>query len=461
MGLFDNEDEQDPIEARKRIPLDAEGKPDVRAYLAQKASEAPRAEMGPRVEDASLTAQYKRLANDDSAVKSARDEADSGNRKLDIIQGLATMFAGRDKVDSSFYNAKRQQNEGKIARAEGDKKQKLADLLTGDKVSKLERAQTVGSQSANAARGVLSKQYGLNPGDLSDFTYEEMLEVAKQMESHSKAGGKSGGFQQAKIDVPGKGTYLATFNPENGKYELSPHVAGYAQGVDATTGMTFSKGAPLVSGAAPIQAADGKTVAEVRTDLEEKRAEAGERGKQTAKDEHAVTVAESAGTKLEAMEKKYLDLYDKASKEKIGPFSGTGIVGGRASGVANTIGVSVGPATDQLITGLTRDLNAYISETTGAAMSEPEAKRLAKVMPHAGMDRALFASKLKEAREEANAIIADRRRVAGQSSAPSKEAAAPAESAKKNVVKKQYSPSANKTKLIYSDGSEEIVDGRQ
>lgn len=31
----------------------------------------------------------------------------------------------------------------------------------------------------------------------------------------------------------------------------------------------------------------------------------------------------------------------------------------------------------------------------------------------------------------------------------------------KTLVKKQYSPSANKTKLIYQDGSEEIVDGRQ
>lgn len=31
----------------------------------------------------------------------------------------------------------------------------------------------------------------------------------------------------------------------------------------------------------------------------------------------------------------------------------------------------------------------------------------------------------------------------------------------RQVVKKQYSPSSNKTKLIYSDGSEEVVDGKQ
>ena len=34
-------------------------------------------------------------------------------------------------------------------------------------------------------------------------------------------------------------------------------------------------------------------------------------------------------------------------------------------------------------------------------------------------------------------------------------------STEKTVAKKQYSPSRNKTKIIYSDGSEEIIDGRQ
>ena len=34
-------------------------------------------------------------------------------------------------------------------------------------------------------------------------------------------------------------------------------------------------------------------------------------------------------------------------------------------------------------------------------------------------------------------------------------------SGQKVITKKQYSPSANKTKITYSDGTEEILDGRQ
>lgn len=39
--------------------------------------------------------------------------------------------------------------------------------------------------------------------------------------------------------------------------------------------------------------------------------------------------------------------------------------------------------------------------------------------------------------------------------------AAPASKPEQSIVKKQYSPSANKTKFIYSDGTEKIVDGKQ
>jgi hypothetical protein len=37
----------------------------------------------------------------------------------------------------------------------------------------------------------------------------------------------------------------------------------------------------------------------------------------------------------------------------------------------------------------------------------------------------------------------------------------PQEVPTKKVARKQYSASANKTKLVYEDGSEEILDGKQ
>lgn len=440
MGWFDDEKEEegteaeapDAAEVRRRIPLDESGKPSVRDYIAQKMAQ-PKEEMGPSVNDANLDVRYKRLADDDSGVKAARDDADSKNRWLDVMQGVSTMFGGRANTDSGFYNTKRSQNAAKVADAEKDKQLKLSDLVTGDKLGyqSVERGRAAtkdeqvqkefgwkesnnepDSNAAKAARLVTSKEFGVEPKLLDGLSYEQIKDL--RLQRKEQGSGKGRRTLQA-VEVDGK-TQLAWVDPDAGTIVPTGVLKGFAQGYDGTTGTTFSKAAPG-QGAASLLSTDGKPMADVRTELTGERAQASEVGKQQAKDDHSVVQAESAAVRAGDMDKKYMGLYDSAEKESLGlGLGGVGTVDGRVSEAANSLGVSTGPATDTLITGLTRDLNSYIHETTGAAMSEPEAKRLARVMPSAGMDRALFQSKLKESREEADRIIADRKRVAGQAS---------------------------------------------
>jgi len=79
--------------------------------------------------DPSLWEQYQKLAGDTSEVDKVRDSADRRKMFLGIAQGLAA-YGGAD-VDNSGL---RKEQDGRVAAAEGKHKQKLADLLMGDKL---------------------------------------------------------------------------------------------------------------------------------------------------------------------------------------------------------------------------------------------------------------------------------------------------------------------------------------
>lgn len=121
------------------------------------------------------------------------------------------------------------------------------------------------------------------------------------------------------------------------------------------------------------------------------------------------------------------------------------------------------------------NLAEYIKSISGTAVNPDERKFLTSVTPNADDDEDTLFAKLETFRDYNETKLNNFLNVTGdvgQYNVPSfeemrpksaKAGAAPAktEPEAKKVVHKQYSKSANKTKLFYSDGTEEIVDGQQ
>jgi hypothetical protein len=141
-------------------------------------------------------------------------------------------------------------------------------------------------------------------------------------------------------------------------------------------------------------------------------------------------------------------LYNDASKEGE-LFDGTGPIDGRIAQLKNKLGMSHGQATDELNVRTAAGLADYIKDRSGTAASEGEVKRLQAIMPSTSDDRELFTRKLEAAMKMADEIVAKNRAKAGMVVAP-----------EKKEVKRQYSPSRGQTKITYSDGSEEVIDGK-
>jgi hypothetical protein len=102
----------------------------------------------------------------------------------------------------------------------------------------------------------------------------------------------------------------------------------------------------------------------------------------------------------------------------------------------------------------------YVKRISGAAVSEEEAQRLAKNIPSMDDKPKEFMRKL----EEFEKILNRNRDITlkgfkKQGKDPSRFEKQQAKE-NKTVSKKMYSPSRDKTKIIYSDGSEEIIDGK-
>lgn len=106
-----------------------------------------------------------------------------------------------------------------------------------------------------------------------------------------------------------------------------------------------------------------------------------------------------------------------------------------------------------------------IKALSGTAASEAEAGRLRITLPNLKDSHEVFIKKLEEAEKrvkEAREIRIKSLTKQGKNVEAFKEISKPASQENiKQVVKKQYSQSRDQTKIIYSDGSEEVVDGKQ
>jgi len=111
--------------------------------------------------------------------------------------------------------------------------------------------------------------------------------------------------------------------------------------------------------------------------------------KQQDKNKEFVAKAEVASQKADNYVNDIKNLRAEAVKE-----GGVGPARGRLTGAKAMIGMSTGPATDELNIKLVKELNRYINEITGAAVGSKEMIRLASIMPNINEDEALFNAKL-------------------------------------------------------------------
>ena len=97
----------------------------------------------------------------------------------------------------------------------------------------------------------------------------------------------------------------------------------------------------------------------------------------------------------------------------------------------------------------------YVKSISGAQVSEEEAQRLLKNIPNVEDKPKEFKTKLKEFKR----LLSMYREKYVSNVGKQKEGAK--KFSKRVVSKRQYSPSRNQTKVTYSDGSEETLDGKQ
>jgi len=416
MGLFDflkdNEDEQDPTAVRARIGQAAQPTeptaatpdatvPNVKDYITQKFGLT-----GPPVSAATPSAQYKEISNDTSAVDAAKSEADAKKSKASVLEGLSQMFGGQRAGDSAYYAGLRNNADKAVTAAQADKQQKLNSLITGSKLQESDRANDPDSATATATRGIIAKQYNVDPASLAGMNYSEMVQVAKQLKSGAKG---AGSFQQSNIEVPGKGTFKAVFDPATGKYQMTPYHAGYKLGFDPTTGQMVSGSDPTAS-ASQVVAANGQPLADLRTQLGETRAYGNSAAIQQQKNDETAKVDAAGGRHIDQVSKDLSDLYNKAKDETVmtGPFMGH--VG---EGI-HKAGISTGEASDKFDTESSREMLDYAHKTFGSRITEYDLSFINKVSPTLHDSPQMVQDKLKAFKDWSDRKKAESADIAGR-----------------------------------------------
>jgi hypothetical protein len=466
-----------------------------------------------------LVAQYRqKMAKPNTDVQTARTVQDIGSiantagsiltnfsnankpdqvilhNRMDRLGSAPTVKEVEDrKYDDSIISDATSRN---LSRAKEDQSQASSDFFTEQKLTDRDQAlQYKDPKSAKSkayqdslralAPGVAAKMGpaldGLSADDI-ERTFPKL--AATLAKSSGGSSSKASDWQVLSVSSPdGKTTRYINYNkltgekrdidvkgyspkfvqdPYTGAYtQLTPGSRGGGSGVSATpVGGGASAGTPkpspspapksspstsqpVVSGPQPGETpVQYKARVEVETQAAKKQAEEG------GKRENAVIDAEADAAARRRVSEEMVALYNDASKEGE-LFDGTGPIDGRIAQLKNKLGMSHGQATDELNVRTAAGLADYIKDRSGTAASEGEVKRLQAIMPSTSDDRELFTRKLEAAMKMADEIVAKNRAKAGMVVAP-----------EKKEVKRQYSPSRGQTKITYSDGSEEVIDGK-
>lgn len=145
----------------------------------------------------------------------------------------------------------------------------------------------------------------------------------------------------------------------------------------------------------------------------------------------------------------------------------TGPVEGRISQLSRILGTDSGAKT-KLAAQMEIVLSRYAKQISGTAVGEQEFERLRNQLPNETDSNAAFAAKFSNFKEELelsrNRFIENYGKVRDVEKFKERKSLVEKKENKeqsKQIIKRQYSPSLNKTRITYSDGTEEIVDGKQ
>lgn len=145
----------------------------------------------------------------------------------------------------------------------------------------------------------------------------------------------------------------------------------------------------------------------------------------------------------------------------------TGPVEGRISQLSRVLGTDSGAKT-KLAAQMEMVLSRYAKQISGTAVGEQEFERLRNQLPNETDSDAAFSAKFSNFKDELelsrNRFIENYGKVRDVEPFRERKSLVKKDENKqqsKQIIKRQYSPSLNKTKVTYSDGTEEMVDGRQ
>jgi hypothetical protein len=158
-------------------------------------------------------------------------------------------------------------------------------------------------------------------------------------------------------------------------------------------------------------------------------------------------------------EKQYLDAI--ANPKKYDPTSVIDVFSSKMADNPLTRGY-VSPERKQAEAASDSWVDSFLRLDSGAAIGVDERSEFKRIyFPQPGDDTTTVSNKAKLRQAIKNAAKSSSGKFVTVSEAKALAGAGGETSSEKSVVKKMYSPSANKTKMIYSDGSEEVVDGKQ
>jgi hypothetical protein len=400
--------------------------------------------------------------NDNKQVEETQRSAD----KMKMWAGIGESFgdlvaanAGARKPDygSAFEDARKAQDQ-RVVDAKAAQKQKVDNLVTADKIGRMQ-----------VERGQEDAKHGWE-AELHDPASPRSTTVRTYLEAkHPELRGKLKGMSAAEM----KDFVSNKSDPQFKPRTIQDTMTGswfnvYSDGrtvpinppstATADSGMSETGPVPM-PGENPTQfkarrdawAAGERKRATDTANAEQKAIEAG-------------AEAEAAGVTEDYL----MDLYDRADKEK-----GVGLTGRARSYLFHKAGQSYAPATDELDKAAKQYVLEYMKSQIKGTPSDRDLKFIEQTTPGLHFDRENFAASLKAAKAKVDRYAAQREAAVAKerpapSPQPSPQPSAPAPvqksaeipAASKTVVKRLRNKNTGEVKVIYSDGTEEIVSGK-
>jgi hypothetical protein len=335
----------------------------------------------------SLQDQYK-AASSDVDVSRAQEEADRNNLTTNLLRSLSQIAAapsvarGGKGVDNSLYDSLIKGNNDRVARAEQARKDRTDSLLMQDKLGQQEKERDFQGKVQAHQEGQWAIAADRAPGG----------KTAKSMMVYARAKG---------IKLPAEAENLSTDDlwniiKEEEKAKSSNSDDGFLDKFSIRNADNTESRWGVKKDGTKVLLGSGVTASQ---------------SSQNAKLGTAAKEAEAAYQTKDKLVDGILKQYDEAAKE--GLFGSVGPLGGRIADVKERIGLSTGPASDDLRTKLDMDVVDYLRRVSGAQATNEEYARIRSLMARPTQTKAALEHKLKTAVDYAHKVANEKRAAAG------------------------------------------------